>query len=359
MSDWLAPVARRRPSENDATFEARRRAGRFDDACVAFIDFARRIYAPNTVRDYRRDLNALLDLYGDRWVADLTARDFDRALAIFAEQAPSKPRAIIRTVGSFLAWATSPEADRLDRDHAVFGGTYGVSARNKTANPSRTTKRIRMQDTPTWDQTLELSEVFTRTVVDRWGPEAAYLGALPLIQHATGTRFREALVLTADDFLLDQRIVQIRRQWEEGTPFTDRYGAIPDREVKNHKYHEALIWGWALEEGLRQVIEDARTRHPNGWLFAPPETAKRVRTWDKNLMEKMNKDMKALSGYTSHYHRHAYATQMLAPPEEGGYGRSVPTVAACLGDTVAEVVKTYWHPVDALDPSWDLTRPGR
>ena len=64
--------------------------------------------------------------------------------------------------------------------------------------------------------------------------------------------------------------------------------------------------------------------------------------------------------YTSHWHRHAYASLNLAPISDGGYDRGVPKVAEWLGDTPTSVVKTYWHSVsEVVHTGWSRRRPGR
>lgn len=364
-------TARRRSDETAEAFAERLRWGRLDEL---IIDWVRHLKADSpkaklTTRQYRSDCNAvILPELGDLWLVDCDAtrwRTFARSLA--KRQGVGRLEDAQRTVGALITWA-------LDEDRwpalPAFGGQERRRAIQKSVvsyapvTSARSGKRrIKTSDCPTVEQTWDFADALGDAAAAKWGEDARPVGDVVRAQYLTGARIATAFAFAATDFDLDRRLAFIHRQvdrtasWAiKGLDAEALKSFVPPLELvkqKNPDGHEASLWEWA-DDDIARIL--GQTDGRSEWLFATCiPSARPLDAFEQLYREvRREKDYK----WTSHWHRHAYASLNLAPICEGGYGRGVATVAGWLGDGIKVVQDTYWHPSTDAPSGWSAHRPG-
>lgn len=306
----------------------------------------------------------ILPVVGDKRLADLTVDDYRRVLDHAVPFGESRVASVARTLGTLRTWVCE---QGWETRMPPFGHDAALRRAKRTAvsdgvkadlDAGRMKTRITTRDCPTFEELQQFRSTLAQAAGDRrWKrgtSDGGYLGDVPLVQYSCGHRIGEVLVAHADHFDLEaaQPMVSIDFQLD------DDIGWTPDGPgltlTKNRKSRTAAIMEWAVED-LAALIEDAR-QNRNGWLFAPPGD---VKDWDRVFSDlHLVARETANSPHTSHQYRHAYASYMLAPVGNGGYGRDLRTVSIWLGHSDPQVSsERYWHPVPG-GSGWSVRTPG-
>ena len=278
-------------------------------------------------------------------------------------------RRVVRTLGAVMTWARREKLWPMG--WLPFGDPLSQRAAHKQffslgraydAQTSRTQGLIDISLCPTITQTRKFGEALTAAAVNRWDDSAAYIGQAPLVQFITGCRVSELLVCHADQFSLDgpAATLTVAAQLGDGgwrVSGRGRHGVVGAptlKPPKNKSPRQVELWPWAVGP-ISEACDEARAER-DGWLFAPPRP---IKAWARGFID-VYAAAAIESGYpfTSHWHRHAFASYNLAVRSQGGYGRNPRQVADWLGHAnVALTTRTYWHPTPN-EPGWGDHEPG-
>lgn len=320
---------------------------------------------PGSFPSYASDIRKINDLVGTAPLracvdTDVYQRLFDQLDATAASE--SARRAIARTVGAVATWAQGsawwPYPTEMfghhDRRRKIRKSAFDKGRDADTA-ADRTPTQITHDLCPTFDETVAFCTTLREMAADRWGPGARYLGDLPEVQYLTGGRFAEMLVTAPGDLHLDPTSPRCRidSQLNKAIPYVD--GGGTRKATKNGKPRDVAIWAWATDE-LERIVADA-TQSRRHHLFGAPNG--NIRYFARQYQDLYKQAAEAASyEYTSHWHRHAYASYNLATPAEGGYGRSLKAVSLWLGHSKTDLTAArYWHQVQP-EQGWSDHRPG-
>jgi hypothetical protein len=274
----------------------------------------------------------------------------------------SQRRCVARTLATICGWAQ--ETSWWPHQHEMFGHATSrrkirrsafEKGRDADIAAGRVPERIRWDTCPTFEATLIFSRTLTDVAVDRWGKKAAYLGSFPVTQYLTGARYGEGLAHRPTEFTLagPEPRIWIPAQIDKNINYVN--GCPTLKTPKNGKERTAYIWE-SMVEVLEPIVADAE-EHGRPHLYMSPVPD--LKTFPRQFIE-----VYALAAevadyeYTSHWHRHAYASYNLASTAEGGFGRSLKTVAEWLGHAKTDLTdKRYWHP-SGLAEGWSSHKPG-
>jgi hypothetical protein len=117
------------------------------------------------------------------------------------------------------------------------------------------------------------------------------------------------------------------------------------------------VWEWAIP--YLDDFYNRAARERGGCAFATLIDSKRPLDRIETLLRDVRHDPSVNYPWTSHWHRHAYASLNMASREDGGLNRSPATVAGWLGDGIEVVERTYWHGAGNPEPGWSATPPPR
>lgn len=371
--------ADRRENETLEAFEQRLAYGRIDELIIDWICTLEGNGDPDaaeapalTVRQYRSDSNVLiLPRLGGHWLVDCDLAAY-RTWATKVTKSHGVDRfadAAARTLNACLTWAHVN--DRWPSDHAAFGGFDARKAvvlkrRRSQRTPSKPKQRaslISLEDCPMFDVTQEFGWHLAEAAVELWGEQARPLGKLPEVQTLTGTRIAEAFVLHTGEFNLSAAQAHVTWQtnrdasWKKQPDLADfdpprilAKTGLPDG-------HPVALWEWGMPI-LDEVLDHADEHH-GGWLFAACiPNSKRPLDRFETLYREVRRRHDVSYPFTSHWHRHAYASYNLAPENRGGFDRSIDEVAEWLGDDPGTVRDTYEHSSRRRRPGWSSRRPG-
>lgn len=274
----------------------------------------------------------------------------------------SKRRCVARTLGSICTWAQGTKWWPHRHDMFGHGAARGKIKRSAfragaeaDAKAGRTSPPIEAKDCPSVEETLAFCQTLRDVCTDRWGPNAGYLAGYPITQYVTGGRYLEVFAYEPSAFNLASSCptIDIRFQVNKYVPYEDGRPSL--KLPKNGAARRAGIWDWATEE-LERIVADA-CQHRRPFLFMAPSPD--LSTFTRQFLSAYQVAQEAAEyPYTSHWHRHAYASFNLATPVEGGYGRSLKVVSGWLGHTKTDITASrYWHPQPA-EQGWSSHRPG-
>jgi hypothetical protein len=361
-------IARRRDRETSVEFINRLRWGRIDElACDFAADLAGRI-PDGTLNTYRSDLNAiLLPRIGDHWLVDCDNEAHANLVdSITTEANLIRLRAGERTLGALITWAHNKR--RWPDDRPAFGGREPRAARVKSkvsATPvdvADVKSLITLEDCPTFNETAAYGEAVGDAAAQQWGEAARILGELPKVQYLIGGRISATFASHASGWHRALQSVHIvfqvnrSRSWPTLTTELDRFKPplILDK-AKMPEGRYARVWEWAVPYLDEFYLRAARER--GGWAFATLIDSKRPLDRVEKLLRDVRADPTVNYPWTSHWHRHAYASVNMASREDGGHNRSPATVAGWLGDGIEVVERTYWHGAGEPEPGWSSTPP--
>lgn len=362
-------TTRRRNDETPEAFAARVEWGRFDELVIDFCHDGREKTDAGTLRQYRSDFNVLLlPLFGDLWLTECTDSAYDKLLAIADTRSHNAYERAHRTLGALITWAVRKK--RWPTHVPAFGGSeyrrvvHRDKVRSAPVDAQSGRGQIKIEDCPTWAETVEFADALGDAAAEEWGPHARALGRVPIVQYATGARIATAFAFHADQLRLRTGHVHLRWQIDRNTSWapvqsvTPREGWQPPLKLIKQRRpdgHDAGLWDSVRHELVD--LAEAATARRGGWFFATliPDCKRPL-----DRFEVLEREVRKQVGYrwTSHYHRHAYASWNLTPRSDGGYGRSLRTVAEWLGDGVNITARTYWHPSVEVVDGWADHLPG-
>ena len=371
-SGKVAVVTRRRADESDLVLFDRLRWGRFDALVVDMIAALTGNIPTGTLNQYRSDLNVLLlPRIGDLWLVDAD----DDAHADLIDKVISATNAgrldaAERTLGVVISWAH--EKGRWPKGRPAFGGREARFARvksKKAAQPADIADvkgLISLEDCPTYGETCAYGAAVGDAAAQQWGEPARVLGELPKIQYLIGGRISATFASHAAGFQLSRRTFHVVHQIDRSKSWPDISSCRPNNlaaykpplildknKLPTGRY--ARLWGWGLPY-LEDFFSRA-ARERGGWAFATVLDSKRPLDRVEKLLRDVRHDPAVNYRWTSHYHRHAYASLNLATKHEGGYNRSVATVAGWIGDGIALTQRTYWHGTSEPEDGWSDRPP--
>lgn len=359
--------ASRHATETLEQFEYRLSWGRMDELIVDWIGYLTGDGDPDaarapagTINTYRSDCNCyLIPGLGDLWLTDASYDEYEAwGNGILKDKNLDRFKAAARTLDSLITWAFDKK--RWPIDVAPFGGKEARNAYRNTKK--RTTKKTRrtlngrtrrkpgkvsLFDCPTIERTVEFGQHLGQAAADLWGEQARCLGDLPISLTATGSRIATGYALHADDFSLETLTAHLVDQIDRSRPFELPTGDLSDWEpplqlIKQKDEDGYTVGLWPeMVPILEPILE--RARDTDGWLFA---AAQPKNVWALNAFEALYRTLRTGEydyPWSSQWHRHAYASWSLAPVDLGGEGWDIATVAACLGDNIDIVQKTYLH----------------
>lgn len=373
--------ATRRADETVEAFERRLAHGRMDELIFDWIADISGDGDPDaaeapvlTVRQYRSDANELIIGHlGGQWLTDCTLAVYKKwATKVIKEHHVDRfAAAAARTLNSCLTWAH--DNGRWPSDHAAFGGTDARKAvvhrrrRAKSAptNPHGRDDLVSLEDCPLFEEAAAFGMCLGDAAVERWGEQARPLGRFPEVEYLTGTRVAECFALHTRHFKLRSESAHVKWQIDRSKAWTkpnladlSRFG--PPRVLAKTGLpngHPVQLWEWGIEilAGIVAVADE----HYGGWLFAAclPQYARPLDEFERFYREVRNRKDVAYP-FTSHWHRHAYASYNLASEMQGGYERSVDDVADWLGDHPDTIRRTYAHGGRKRQSGWSAHRPG-